>query len=133
MFWKNGTQFNKDKYKVIYFIKDYELHKYIMRNNSPGSSLGEEDLARTVSHKPKPPYYCWKAMSLGCIKYSGKHHMEMNLSVLVSIDKTVFLMVQERQRKRKELSWNWGMTNEEWFLKPEFLSLEETREKCNSV
>lgn len=47
---KNGNQFNKDKYKVIYFIKDYELNKYIMRSNSPGSSLGEEDLARTVSH-----------------------------------------------------------------------------------
>lgn len=40
---KNGTQFNKDKYKVIYFIKDYELNKHIMRKNSPGRSLGEKD------------------------------------------------------------------------------------------
>lgn len=55
---KNGTQFNKDKYKVIYFMKDYELNKCIMRNNLPGSSLGDEDLAITVSHKSKPPYYC---------------------------------------------------------------------------
>lgn len=50
----NSIRTNTEFYSLS---KYYGLHKYRMRNNWPGSSLGEEDLARTVSHKPKMPYY----------------------------------------------------------------------------
>lgn len=118
--------------RTKFYIKNYELHKYRMRNNLPGSSSGEEDMARTVSHKPRMPHYCWKAVSLRRIRCSGKHDTGVTLSMLHSIDKAVAgilcpllgLVVQERQRKRRGKQWDgtevwqWGRILRNGTVKP---------------
>lgn len=50
---KKRDSFNKDKYRVLYLIKNYEPHKYITRINRLETSPGEEDVVRTESSKPK--------------------------------------------------------------------------------